>query len=554
LARRRAPLRGYNALIGLFELNRSNTQFALQADILKDAVQLVSDDPRTLMVAVAYAQLGQALFRAEELDAAKAAYGRAEALVAESSPGRERDALGAEVELAIARIELDKNLVQQSERRLQSIRGSLLQMADSPLQIDFLETSGTALLRLNRLDESARDLDLAVALADRQLRRIASKDDRWKSSRQYEDLFRTTAQMKLRTSPAAALTAWESLKAESLLTSAGDRDRLLPANPRAMLLIYMALPDGLAVWGWDGFNLREQWIAADMNALASLSARFLEECSDPESDLPTLRSDAASLYLQVVAPVHSWLQGQHAVVIEPDGPLKRIPLALLIDDHGTYLGDRLDIAISPGLVYLRGARSSKPLSAESSAFILANPQVPGWPPLPAASEEAHTVASIFDSPRLIEGAPLETAEMAQLAAGADLFHFAGHGFVDVDRAGIVAGPSSASSASEFDSLAHGRTSLVVLSACSTSSGTDGLYDGESSMVRTLLAAHVRDVVASRWNVDSSSTSLLMQLFYTELLRNKPVPEALSSAMRGVRAVAQYKHPYYWAAFSVFGNA
>lgn len=547
-------LRGYNALIGLFEMNRSNTQFALQADILKDAVQLVSNDPRTMMVAVAYAQLGQALFRAGDLDGARAAYGRAEALVASSPAGRERDSLGAEVELGIARIELEKNLVQQSEERLQSIRGTLIDMADSPLQIEFLQSSGTALLRLNRLADSTHDLDLALALAQRELKRIASENDRWKSSRQYEDLFRTAAEMKLRTDPAAALAVWESLKADSLAPASVKTGRLLPDDSHAVLLTYMALPDGLAVWGWDGSHLRERRIAAKMNSLTSLASRFLEECSDPDSDVAKLRSDAALLYSQIVAPVEPWIESRHAVVIEPDGPLKKIPFTLLIDGRGGYLGDRLDITISPGLPYLSGARPFDGLSAESSALILANPQVPGWPPLPAAAEEAQAVASLFDHPRFIEGAPLQASEIAQLASGSALFHFAGHGFVDVDGAGIVADRFSASTASEFASLAAGKTSLVVLSACSTSSGTNGLYDGESSMVRTLLAAHVRDVVASRWNVDSSSTSLLMKVFYAEMLRNKPVPEALSSAMRNVRTVPEYQHPYYWAAFSVFGSA
>jgi CHAT domain-containing protein len=103
-------------------------------------------------------------------------------------------------------------------------------------------------------------------------------------------------------------------------------------------------------------------------------------------------------------------------------------------------------------------------------------------------------------------------------------------------------------------VGHGRSQLVVLSACSTSRGSAGFFDDDDSMVRRLMEAGVPDVVASRWMVDSSSTALLMKSFYSQLLNEKPVAESLASAMQTLRAQPEFSHPYYWAGFSVFGRS
>jgi len=58
-------------------------------------------------------------------------------------------------------------------------------------------------------------------------------------------------------------------------------------------------------------------------------------------------------------------------------------------------------------------------------------------------------------------------------------------------------------------------------------------------------------VATRWNVDSTSTVSLMELFYERLLAGASVPQALASAEAALRQ--KTPHPYYWAAFDAFGK-
>jgi CHAT domain-containing protein len=59
------------------------------------------------------------------------------------------------------------------------------------------------------------------------------------------------------------------------------------------------------------------------------------------------------------------------------------------------------------------------------------------------------------------------------------------------------------------------------------------------------------VLGSLWNVSDASTTRLMLDFYSEFLTTG-AGEALARAKRKMRADARYRHPYYWAAFALYG--
>lgn len=553
-------LRGYNALIGIADLCRSD-QWYLRADILREAIPMIAGDPRTLMLAVANAHYGQALERIGNLQDAEIAYRRSQLLIHSSESGPERDALNAEAELGLARLELDRGLSAESQRRLVGIRPAILKMEDSPIQMDFLETSALALLANNRIDEAERDAIEAVDHADSELRGIPWGQKRWDSEAQFDELYHTIVQVELRKSPARALFAWEHLRGLALLND--QRTAFIPISnflttpiPRSkagpLIICYVEFSSGVAAWAWDDSGIREEWIPIKRSALSSLISKFTEECSDPDSNLAILKADGASLYKILIKPVESWTLNRRQLVIEPDGELQLIPFQALVDDLGRYLGERTAVSISLGSLDLSSQRQWRGVTRESAAFVLGNPQGIGRNPLPAADEEARAVASLFEHPDLEIGRPSSTNELLRKIASSEVFHFAGHGRVDFDGAGLVAGDGQLSAQSIYDAARNGRTVLAVLSACNTSQSSTGLFDGGDSIVRGLLAAHVPNVVASRWSIDSSSTALLMKVFYTSLLNGRPVNQSLAEATRAVRSTKSYEHPYYWAAFSVFG--
>ncbi len=71
-------------------------------------------------------------------------------------------------------------------------------------------------------------------------------------------------------------------------------------------------------------------------------------------------------------------------------------------------------------------------------------------------------------------------------------------------------------------------------------------------MRGLLWAGVARVVATRWNVDSETSVLLMDRFYAALLLRAEVGTALQRAAQSVRENRNTSHPYYWAGLQSFG--
>jgi hypothetical protein len=142
--------------------------------------------------------------------------------------------------------------------------------------------------------------------------------------------------------------------------------------------------------------------------------------------------------------------------------------------------------------------------------------------------------------------------------------------------------------------------LVTLSACETGLGPKGGGDGLLGFTQVLCRKGARSLVLSLWKVDDTATALLMQRFYENLLGKRrglkaPLPraEALQQAQRWLRELPRaerdqlaaalshgklrgslvepkpepvveaarseererppYAHPYYWAAFVLFGD-
>lgn len=564
-------LRGYNALIGMDEILSQQDKWYLRSAVLEEAMPLVDGDPRTTMVAVGEARLGETLMHTGDLDGAERCYRQVQFLMNESSPGPQRTSLRAESDLGLAKVDLNRNHLTAALNRLGLIRPVFTQLPDDLLVLDFYQTSGIAQLRADHLAEAEKDLNAAVEIAEKGLRKVDGESDRWKWSHQNEPIYRALVNLQLRTDPKSAFFEWEwykgaplrnegrqpALKPIPLVESSDlpDKNLHLPdLDENSALISFISFSDGYRVWVWDQSGLRSKWIPFDLNLTSLLAAQFTEQCSDPGSDLSSLRNEGMALYRTFFLPIEPWITTRHRLIIEPDGAMKSLPLDLLIDSHGEYFGDRFAITISPGIAYLNRSREWSKVMARSKTFILGDPKVAGWMPLPDAEEEARSVASLFTSPHLFIQESLSAAEFQRELATADVFHFSGHAMSSVGSVALVTGTSETLDSKQMNLISHGGLQMVVISACSSLGGARGLFDDDDSLVRRLMGARVPVVVASRWMVDSAATSVLMKEFYSELTRGKTPSEALSAARRTVRTKQEFSHPYYWASFSVFGRS
>ncbi|MHC4137951.1 MAG: CHAT domain-containing protein [Planctomycetota bacterium] len=96
--------------------------------------------------------------------------------------------------------------------------------------------------------------------------------------------------------------------------------------------------------------------------------------------------------------------------------------------------------------------------------------------------------------------------------------------------------------------------LAVLSACETAKGKIYKAEGVIGFTRAFMFAGAPRVVVSLWKVDDEATRALMVKFY-ELWKpgQMATATALQKAQEYVASHEKWKHPYFWAAWQLWGR-
>lgn len=104
-------------------------------------------------------------------------------------------------------------------------------------------------------------------------------------------------------------------------------------------------------------------------------------------------------------------------------------------------------------------------------------------------------------------------------------------------------------------LLNNNASMVVLSACNTSSGELATGEGVLSLARGFFYGGAQSVVSSLWKVDDVATSELMKSFYTQLDLGDNKSQALNTAkLKFLNThTGRNASPYYWSTFVLTGN-
>lgn len=91
----------------------------------------------------------------------------------------------------------------------------------------------------------------------------------------------------------------------------------------------------------------------------------------------------------------------------------------------------------------------------------------------------------------------------------------------------------------------------MLSACETGRGKPYSAEGVFGFTQAFMLAGTPRVIVSLWKVDDVATRALMVKFY-ELWKTMPAARALAKAQAYVRSHEKWRHPYYWAAWQLWG--
>jgi CHAT domain-containing protein len=251
------------------------------------------------------------------------------------------------------------------------------------------------------------------------------------------------------------------------------------------------------------------------------------------------------LYNSLLAPIAQELNGREHLVIVPHGFLHEVPFHALFD--GTqFVMDRFMVSFAPSASVLARC-DARPFPNTEESLILGVPDKR----TPSIEGEARAVAATIPGARLFLGPEATEDVMRERGPHSRLLHIATHGVFRRDQplfSGIRLGDSTLSVINLY------RLPLVAematLSGCSTGLNAVTGADELLGMIRGVLYAGARSVLASLWDVNDESTTLFMTRLYGDLQAEGNKAQAVQRAMREVRKT--YPHPYHWAPFILVG--
>jgi len=229
------------------------------------------------------------------------------------------------------------------------------------------------------------------------------------------------------------------------------------------------------------------------------------------------------------------------LLVSPHGILSRVPFAVLFDGEVVY--------VSSGTTHALLVEEER--APGEGVLALGDPDYGGrggggLTPLPATRKGAKALA-VRKRPRW------------------RAVHLACHGLIDPER------PTLSSLAFTPDGGDDGRLTclevfrmkipadLVVLSACETARGKVYRAEGIVGLMRAFMMAGSPRVICSLWKVDDEATQALMVKFYAlwnpPQAKGMPAAAALRAAQSFIRDHPdhpEWKHPCYWAAWSLWG--
>ena len=289
--------------------------------------------------------------------------------------------------------------------------------------------------------------------------------------------------------------------------------------------------------------------------IAALAQRMTASLSGASSDW-----EAASreLHAALIAPIIPLLGPEATLIVVPDGPLRQISFAALMDAEGTFLMEQARLAVVPALSFAApGMRDTDPEIIAASLEKELDLPVGRFTRLEGTASEAAMAAGQ-------DGVLLTDFDRADLAAAlakraASVLHLATHAAFNgrTERSFVVANGEAISlpelrAMLSANSLRGQGLQLLVLSACETAVGDD---DQAMGLAGAAVEAGAASALASLWEVSDAGTAALMEAFYRHYRAGAGRARSLQLAQielaRG--GDGQWTDPGIWSAFTLVGS-
>ncbi|MEO6443715.1 MAG: CHAT domain-containing protein [Gemmatimonadaceae bacterium] len=270
---------------------------------------------------------------------------------------------------------------------------------------------------------------------------------------------------------------------------------------------------------------------------------------------------ASSLGATILAPLLDAIGPADRLVLVPDGPFHRVPFDALRLPDGQAVVQRFAVSLAPSARLALEWWNAAPPRADRATLVFANPSLPaafGQSPLPFAAAEGRAIGRLMARPTVLSGARASEHRLKNTSwADVGILHIATH--ADVADAGLSESAFYLAAGGAEDGRVgveevsrlplHGP--LVVLSACRTLGGVIVNGEGVQGLSAPFLEAGARAVAATYWLISDRRVVPLMNAFYQQLARGRPLARALRDAkLASIRAGAS---PAVWAAFMIVGD-
>jgi len=421
-------------------------------------------------------------------------------------------------------------------------------------------------LSLGEYDQSILQYQGAIDLAEASLGRIKNGAERLAWLRATDESYRGLVRVLLaQKKDREALAQWEWYQSRPMLHSLRSDNSGAPASlpkpgkiaePHLSLartneprLVYAVFKDGLQVWFAQNNSIQSKWAFVDQGDFEELVREFVKKCSAESSNPQELQQEGEHLYALLLQSIAIDAPTSTTITVELDRRISSLPLEALRGPDGRYFGEKYPLVYSLGSAIDLSLNKPASVAHNDPALLLDATHVAESGFLPGMEEERKAMLQTFGHAQVIDSAGANWETVRRLLARSRIFHYMGHGRPDGTGTGLLFNETHSIRAQDFTPELFRNSQLVVLAACSSGKGKDGALDTDN-LVSALLGSGVPRVIASQWNVDSETTSQLMQNFYRNLAKGETVAQSMFDARNDT--LKRRQHPYYWASFTVAG--
>ncbi|HEX8641008.1 MAG TPA: CHAT domain-containing protein [Allosphingosinicella sp.] len=272
------------------------------------------------------------------------------------------------------------------------------------------------------------------------------------------------------------------------------------------------------------------------------------------------REPAQRLYALMIQPIEHELQPGTTLAIIPDGALRALPFAALVDGNGRFLVQRTAISVAPALAYSQpGPTDNDGHISVVAASLQREVDLPAgyFGALQGTEGEARIAAENGAPGVLIQDFRRQDLVSALSQQPVDVLHLATHASFNgrSDRAFIVANGEAIRLSELREMIERNRTrgdslDLLVLSACETAVGDD---EASMGLAGAAVQAGALAAIASLWQVNDLGTAELMRQFYRRYRTGLGRSQSLRDAQLAlIEQGGDNARPNIWAAFTLVG--